>query len=536
MSIDFTNRRCFHSIGSLALTVIIFGSTVFAQQPTTSPLPSPTAMPVPTPQVKGVGSNTVLDLQTKIRQRLADPALRRGSVGIKIASLNSGTILFEENSERYFMPASNMKNFTVATALEKLTPEFRYITRVLADSKPDADGTLKGDIYVRGSGDVSISYTFNDGDNFKGIDRLVDALIAAGVKRVDGNIVGDDSFFRGSPTPNGWEWDDLQWYYGAEVSALSLNDNVVSLRVTPGPLGYQCAAKILPFNFIYRVQNTCTTGAAGTPRTLRIEKKLNENMIEISGNLPVGDTGFSNTITVSRPAALFASMLKQRLMEKGVPVTAQTRAISSRAAPAQLPTPLVEVAKIESPPLALIAAKTMKPSQNMYTETLLWTLGEDARAKNMTTPVVEKSSAELGAGVVKSFLGEIGIAEDAVQQYDGSGLSRHNLVTPSSVVQLYTYMGTRSRFSKAWRDSLTIGGVDGTLRNRFQATRAEANVRGKTGTINQVSALSGYVTTAAGEQLVFSVLVNGVPESRKRVGLIDEIVLMLANFTGKVER
>jgi D-alanyl-D-alanine carboxypeptidase/D-alanyl-D-alanine-endopeptidase (penicillin-binding protein 4) len=226
-------------------------------------------------------------------------------------------------------------------------------------------------------------------------------------------------------------------------------------------------------------------------------------------------------------------MLKQRLTEKGVVVTGNSRAIAQGSLSA---TPLVEIAKIESPPLALIAAKTMKPSQNMYTETLLWTLGEDERKRALIAPGIQSTSSELGITVVKNFLTGIGIAPDAIVQYDGSGLSRHNLITPAAVVQLYSYMGTKSKYSQAWRDSLTIAGVDGTLRNRFKGTRGEANVRGKTGTIDQVSALSGYLTTAGGEQLVFSMLVNGVTQNSTRVGLIDEIVLMLANFNGKLEQ
>jgi serine-type D-Ala-D-Ala carboxypeptidase/endopeptidase (penicillin-binding protein 4) len=136
---------------------------------------------------------------------------------------------------------------------------------------------------------------------------------------------------------------------------------------------------------------------------------------------------------------------------------------------------------------------------------------------------------------MKDFFKQIGIPEDAIMPYDGSGLSRHNLVTPSAVTALYTYMARQSRYSQAWRDSLTIGGVDGTLANRFKGTAAAANMRGKTGTINQVSALSGYLSTAGGEQLVLSIIVNGVPQTRDRTSLIDDIVVSLANFNGKID-
>jgi D-alanyl-D-alanine carboxypeptidase/D-alanyl-D-alanine-endopeptidase (penicillin-binding protein 4) len=512
--------RSFISQVILAAVILSAFSSVLAQTPAATP-----------------AAPTLLELQTQIQQRLADPALRRGNVGVKVVSLSSGKVIFDQNAEKYFMPASNMKNFTVATAIEKLTPDYRFVTRVFASEKPDSAGTVKGDIVVRGGGDVSISYSFNDDDRFKGIDGLVDAIVQSGVKRIDGGIIGDDTYFKGSAIPVGWEWDDLQWYYGAEVSALPVNDNAVFLSVVPGPIGYQCAARIAPFNLVIRVRNRCITTNAGTPRTLRIERKLGENLIEISGNLPVGNAGFSNNITISRPAEMFASMLKQRLAEKGVVVTGQGRAIAAGVSPTTIP--LVEIAKIESPPLALIAAKTMKPSQNMYTETLLWTLGENARARTSyptVNGITGGTSSEMGIGEVKAFLTSIGIAPDGIIQYDGSGLSRHNLITPSAVVQLYTYMAKQSKYSQAWRDSLTIAGVDGTLRNRFKGTRGEANVRGKTGTIDQVSALSGYVTTAGGDQLAFSMLVNGVAENRSRVKLIDEVVLMLANFNGRLEQ
>jgi D-alanyl-D-alanine carboxypeptidase/D-alanyl-D-alanine-endopeptidase (penicillin-binding protein 4) len=271
---------------------------------------------------------------------------------------------------------------------------------------------------------------------------------------------------------------------------------------------------------------------------LKIEKKIDRNIIEITGTLPVGNAGFSGAVTVSRPAELFAALLKERLALKGVTVTGQTRAVNTR--PNVSAEPAVEIAKLESPPLSLIAAKTMKPSQNLYTETLLWTLGEQARAAMSVpgggvAPVSTATSADLGLSAVKRFLTEIGVAPDGIIQHDGSGLSRHNLITPAAVVQLYTYMGKQSKFSQAWRDSLTIGGVDGTLRNRFKGTRASGNVRGKTGTIDQVSALSGYVKTAAGEELAFSMVVNGVNEGSARTSAMDAIVVSLADFDGRID-
>jgi serine-type D-Ala-D-Ala carboxypeptidase/endopeptidase (penicillin-binding protein 4) len=539
----------------LASAVALFGQT---------PTPSPSAANGPAAVRPAVAIRTLEELQAEIRLRLQWPELRRGQVGVKIVSLNTGKVVFDENSEKYFMPASNMKNFTVAAALEKLSPDYRFVTSVYAAAPPDASGTVSGDIRVYGRGDVSLSYSFADGNHYKGLDDLAEKIGAAGVKRIEGSVIADDSYFRGSPIPTGWEWDDLQSYYGAEVSALPLNDNALTLSVTPGPVGYSCSVRLTPSNPVYRVYNKCMTTAAGTPRTLRVEKLLGQNVLEITGDLPLGNSGFNNSITVSRPAELFAALLKQRLEARGIVVTGQYALRPATAAP---PVETVEIAKLESPPLSLIAAKTMKPSQNMYTETLLWALGEYARSRTQfptvgtaapapaasasatpapaagtpttsgppVTAPAQRTSAELGIGEVKGFLTGIGVAPDGILQYDGSGLSRHNLVTPSAVVQLYTYMSKQSKYSQAWRDSLTIGGVDGTLANRFKGTAAQGNIRGKTGTINQVSALSGYLTTAAGEQLVVSFIVNGVPATRDRTSMMDDIVVSLANFNGKID-
>ena len=518
------------NIRVLALSTTIAFVGVFQPLAAQTPTPAPTASVAPT-------GPSISDLQFRLRQSLAKPEVLRGSVGVKITSLATGKVIFENDAEKYFMPASNMKNFTVAAALERLGPDHRFVTSIYVSAPPSTDGVINGDLRIFGRGDVSMSTRFSGAsDPMASLDSLVEKILAAGVKEIKGSIVGDDSYFRGFAIPGGWEWDDLQWSYGSEVSSLPLNDSVITLSVTPGPSGYGCTTKMVPFNPVMRVTNQCITTAAGTPRTLRINKRLDQNLIEITGNLPVGNSGFSGQVSVSRPAELFAALLRQRLIDKGISVTGGYR--YEKRADGSLPTG-VELLKFESSPMSAIAAQTMKPSQNMYTETLLWTLGEIERNATVApgggTTVSTADSAELGIATVKKFLSGIGVAPDGIVQYDGSGLSRHNLITPSAVVQLYTYMAKQSRYSQAWRDSLTIGGIDGTLRNRFRGTRANNNVRGKTGTIDQVSALSGYVKTAAGEELVFSMVVNGVAQTSTRVGLIDEMVNHLANFTGRID-
>jgi len=496
-----------------------------------TPSPTPAATPVlPTTQK----IQTLDELQSRIRQRLFAPEVRRGRVGVKIVSLTTGKVIYENDADKYFMPASNMKNFTVATALERLGADHKFVTTAFASALPDSRGRIRGDLRIHGGGDVSISTAFfgtcaaDPETYYKGIDRLADRIAAAGVKRIEGSIVGDDSYFKGFAIPGSWEWDDLQWYYGAEVSALPVNDNAVDLAVAPGTVGGPCIVTMSPANPLFRINNTCTTTNGSTKRELSVNKQIDRNVLDISGTMPTGDGGFRSPISVTRPAELFAELLRQRLQQRGITVTG-----ASRAGPRNVTTDptQIEIARLESVPLSLIAAKTMKPSQNMFTETVLWTLGENARIKNNSTA----DSSTLGISEMKSFLTGIGIPADGIIPHDGSGLSRHNLITPNAVVTLYTYMAKQSRNAQVWRDSLTIGGIDGTLQNRFKGTAAAGNMRGKTGTIDQVSALSGYVTTAGGEQLVVSLVVNGVAEGRQRTALIDEIVVNLANFNGRID-
>jgi len=538
----------------LALTAFLLGgflprtsvsASTSLSAPTATPTPTPTAPP-PAEPTKTV--QTLASLQSVIAGRLARPEVRRGRVGVKIVSLNTGKTVYEQDADKYFMPASNMKNFTVATAMEKLGPDYKFVTRVFAGAMPDASGTVKGDLRILGGGDISISTAFfgtspSDPETYyKGIDRLVDAIAAAGVKRVEGNIVGDESHFKGFAIPNTWEWDDLQWYYGAEVSALPINDNAVDLSVMPASVGSPCVVKIspAPATTLYQVINTCTTATAGAKRTLGVNKKIDRNILEITGTLPAGDKGFSDPISITHPADLFVAILKQRLEKRGIAVTGSTRTLPANTVDNMTS---VEITKLDSVPFREIAAKTMKPSQNLYTETILWTLGEQERAR-IDVPTIGPNdppnprtfdSYQLGLSQVKSFLTSIGIPSDAVVQYDGCGMSRHDVVTPSAVVAVYDYMAKKSPNAQAWRDALSIGGVDGTLANRFKGTVAAGNFRGKTGTIDQVSALSGYMTTVGGEPVILSIIVNDVPEGRQRTSLIDDITIAVANFDGKID-
>jgi D-alanyl-D-alanine carboxypeptidase/D-alanyl-D-alanine-endopeptidase (penicillin-binding protein 4) len=227
---------------------------------------------------------------------------------------------------------------------------------------------------------------------------------------------------------------------------------------------------------------------------------------------------------------LFTALLRAALEKQGVTIKGRTRVVDAKAralAPLDL-TKLVELAKRESPPFSEVAAQTLKPSQNLYAELILRTLGRQFPASDP-----KQTSAAAGSAVVRAFLTQAGVDATRLAFYDGSGLSRHNLITADATLQLLIYM-SRHAYAQAWRDAQPIAGVDGTLRTRMRNTAAAGNVRAKTGTLDNVAALSGYATSAAGERLVFSLIVNHYPlEAAARRSYLDAIAVLLASFAGR---
>ena len=281
-----------------------------------------TALPTPsvsrTPEKAPV--QTLSYLRSRIAMTLANPSLRRGQVGVKIISAATGATVYERNAQNYFVPASNMKSYTVAAALDRLTPDFRFKTSVYASAFPDSTGNVAGDLIIYGRGDPSFSEEFSTGEPYRKFDELAEAIARSGVKKIEGAIIGDESYFNTNSIPNGWEWDDLQWYYGAEISALTSFDNAFELRVSPGAVGSKCTIQVSPFNTMIRVVNRTLTTSRSEKRTLKITKLLGQNVVEVTGNVPSNDRGFKGRVALSNPAALFAEVLSQRLRLKGVTI------------------------------------------------------------------------------------------------------------------------------------------------------------------------------------------------------------------------
>jgi serine-type D-Ala-D-Ala carboxypeptidase/endopeptidase (penicillin-binding protein 4) len=553
----------------IALAAVVPSASVTAVQrdrrTAATPVPSPTPFPSPspTPQLNpdapelspaelepkfraATSTKTLAELQGRIIEILRKPELAAAIVGIKVVSLDTGRTLFEENASKLLRPASNMKVYTVATALDRLSPDFRFTTSIYAPAQPDSSGVIRGDLTIYGRGDPSLAARFNNGDYFKGINDLAAKIAAAGVKRVEGDLVGDESYFIGPKYGAGWAWEDLTWYYGAEISPLTINDNALDLFVKPGlEVGKPAVVTTGPPDPLLTIVNEVVTSQKGTRRQISVYRELGEDTLRIAGSIPIDDRGYTGGIGISHPALLFIYVLRSSLAQRGITITGKSRVTGNINLPPATPTETpsgnshagpsvpapVEIATYLSPPFSVIAAQTLKPSQNLYTELILRTLGKVVPLA--TPPAPRQTSEELGIEAVKGFLKTVGIPAEGLNLNDGSGLSRDDMVTADSTVQLLTFM-SRHRFANAFRDALPIAGVDGTLRNRMKGTAAENNVRAKTGSLSSAASLGGYVTTATGEKLVFTVMVNNYPDGvEPRIVCIDPIAVLLASFAGK---
>jgi len=514
-----------------------------APAPTPVPTPSPAAAPAVSRSLALLRSApaTLAELRSRIEEVVLQPALEPGFFAVKIVSLDTGHVIYEQNANKFVRPASNMKLYTVAAAFDRLTPDYHFMTSVYAKDKPD-DGKIKGDLIIYGRGDPSFAARFNNGDYFKGINDLADRIVAAGVKRVKGDLVGDESYFNGAPLGSGWEWEDLQWSYGAQVSALTVNDNAIDLTLKPGEkVGAPVVITIGPPAPLMIISNRATTSARGSKSELQLYRGVGANTLEITGSLPLGDVGLERSVAIPDPALAFVSMLRDALTKRRVKIDGRTRTVDARSGASIVPNPLLvtaqptsippqpqpfEIASMQSPPFNLIAAQTLKPSQNLYTELILRTLGTPRISSTQT-------NEEAGLIIVRNLLRQAGVADSELALSDGSGLSRNDMITANATVQLLTFM-SKHRYAAQFREALPIAGVDGTLRTRMRGTPAEGNLRAKTGSLSSVASLSGYVTTAAGERLAFSMMLNNYPDaSLVRRDSIDAIAVLLASFAGR---
>ncbi|HUR36436.1 MAG TPA: D-alanyl-D-alanine carboxypeptidase/D-alanyl-D-alanine-endopeptidase [Terriglobales bacterium] len=552
-----------------ALLSVVFSATfVFGSLPAFAQAASPKAATSKAAVSKAAAAETRLEkkarlarelaLAQKIGDLMADPAVARGFWGVHVVSLETGKTILELNPDKLFTPASNTKLFTTATALALLGPDFKTQTTVETTGTIDLHGRLSGDIILVGRGDPNLSgrvlpyamRTERKTPHLKVLEELADQVVAKGVKVVDGDIVGDDSFFSFERFPEGWASDDLMWEYGAPVSALTVNDNVLFLNVLPGSsVGDKAFLRMDPDSTFYELDNRITTTAAASgPRKISIDRQPGSRTITLWGTIPLDDTGDSEALAIEDPAEFAAQAFRGMLQQRGVVVRGKQRAFHVPLA--NMPAVVGEVAGGNGQPsralgggAEAIAAKPSLPARQVLAKRDSAPLSDDVRvinkiSQNLHAEIAlrmvgqqkgKASTLEASLEAMKALLSQAGIQPEEYNFSDGSGLSRQNLITPRAVTKLLLFADSQP-WGSIYRDTLPVAGVDGSLSERMKATVAQGRVSAKTGTLGNVNALGGYITTLRGERLAFSVFSNHHKlTSRGAVKVIDKIIEAIAD-------
>ncbi len=503
----------------------------------------------------------VKPLQDRIAGVLSAPDLARGFWGIEVVSLSSGTTsgatsgttsdkttgntLYSQNADKLFTPASNTKLFTTAAALALIGPDYKFHTTVETTGTLDRYGRLNGDLVLVGRGDPNLSgrelpydlHTQRNDDPIQALEALADALVQKGVKFIDGDIVADDSYVAFERYGEGWSQDDLVWADGAPVSALTINDNVVFVGILPADCpGEKAFVSVKPFADYYRLDNRIITTPAGTGRKFFVNREPGSTVLTLWGNMPLDDAGANEALAIEDPAEFAAGLFRQLLEKRGIVIYGHQRTrhtelatlstfsvtaiapsrggsdVQSRSLKSDQP---ITLASYESKPLLQDIRVINKVSQNLHAEILLRLLGRERG---------NAGTIEGGLEVLRGFLSQAGISSDQYVFYDGSGLSRQNLVTPHAIVQLLRYCSTQP-WGADYKATFPVSGVDGSLADRFVSPRLQRRIMAKTGTLGGVKALSGYATSDAGQVVAFSILSNNFNLPAKRVtDTIDQLV------------
>ena len=445
------------------------------------------------------------------------PGVSRAAWGIAVRSLDRREPVFALNAGTLLVPASVAKLVSVATAADAVGWDYRYTTTLRA-AGPIVDGVLQGDLLVVGSGDPSIGGRAGDD-----LSTWVEGLKAAGIRRIDGRIIGDDDAIE-EPRPQlAWAWDDLGYTTGALFGALNLAENRTTITIAPGPSAGAPASIIIDPRLAFRVvSNRVATGVAGSAPLLWPEQRPGDPALTVAGSIPLTAPLAQLAIAVGNPTLWFASALKSRLVRDGIEVTGDAVDIDD-VMPAPARDAMAVVFTHRSRTLGEIAQPLLKDSINLYAEALM--------RLNAPRDVLATNDAALEG--LRKRLDAWGISNASYQLVDGSGLSRRDAISAEAVMAVLERMADASGKSP-FVTGLPIAGVDGSLSARMKGTPAEGNVRAKTGTMSNIRTLAGYVTTRDGERLAFVILINNFEGTVANANdALDAIAVRLASFSRK---
>ena len=466
-------------------------------------------------------------LAARIDALVGQPRFAHASWGIAVVSLDTGRTLYAHRADRLAQPASTAKLFTAAVSLATLGPDYRFPTRLLSRATIH-NGRLEGHLVLRGMGDP----TLGTGQSADWASQLASQLSAQGVRQVQGDLVADDSYFTGPSFGSGWEAGDLQSSFAVQASALSVDENIVRVTVTPGASSRMDArVKLVPAGGITNIVGRISTTLSGTSSDINLYRAPGSSTLHVFGSIPVQTPPATFRLAMDDPALQAARQLRAALAQRGIRIRGDTRVVHWPQNNSALLAHARILGELGSPPLLDILQQGLKRSQNLYLQNLLRGAGVREQANSDTPPASFRDSESWGIFALRELLDRIAIAPEVSQLSEGTGLSRHDLVTPDAMVRLLVYLAVQP-YAAQLRDALPLAGVDGTLAHRMRGTAAAGNVQAKTGSMQGVRSLAGYVTTTTGEHLAFAIMLDnyepptGAPSANRDV---DAIAVLLAN-------
>lgn len=504
----------------------------------------------------------VTDLSAAITELLQAPSIARAHWGIEVTTL-TGAPVYSLHANQFFHPASNAKLLTTAATLDLMDPNARWRTQVVTTGTIDASGTLHGNLVILGSGDPTLSgrsYPFDGrtertNDTTQAFASMADQIAKDGIRHIDGNIIGNDTWFTWEPYGQGWAQDDLMWDYGAPISALTINDNVVYLNIEPEAYAHWLntpGVRLIPYRTPTGVEEVTWNppvpyyhliNTSRVTRSRRASAGLNRapGSMDLSLFGTINANGVHVGLAIKDPAQFTAMTFAHLLRERGITITgtalAQHQMPSNTGNFEQEREQPVDLHPILNPvlgpsadgrrvlafytsraTLAQDVKVTLKVSQNLHAELYLRDLGRYE---------LGQGSFIDGARVVRQFMQQAGVSSKEYLFFDGSGMSYQDIITPHALATLLAY-AAHQPWGALYRNALPVGGVDGTLQDRFTAPWIRGRVDAKTGTLSEVNTLSGYVTDRSGQTLVFSILCNshrpGTYAERETIDRIVEAV------------
>ena len=497
---------------SLASVILVVGAMGCAGRPVR---PAPTAghRPEPIPPVMVAVPPVVPPTAREIITRIADsavasPTWRNARWGMLIVDATTGDTLFAHDADKLFMPASNQKLLTTAIALQVLGPDYRWKTSIVLHGVQRGQ-VFRGDLGVVGRGDPSVSDAMHTGDAMAAFDPIADALMARGITRITGDVVSLGDAFVGSTTGFGWEIDDNDTPSGAAVDELLFNEGLLHVVVRgAAKAGKKPSAQTTPTTTYPRVLIDATTRLA-IDSGARIEASYDSvaAAIHVTGTIPVGDS-VRISMSYRHPGDAYRSALRERLRSRGIKVDGGSPVKTTAVREDTLTT-------LESPTLREVLPMLQKPSQNQIAELFFRTAGLVASGSG---------DADSARAVSVRTLATFGISNEHAAYRDGSGLSRHDYVTPRALVRVLDAMH-RAPWADLYRSALPLAGVDGTIANRMKNSPAANNASAKTGTLDKARSLSGYVNSADGHVVIFSIMCNSFTVPNREVERVQDLLV-----------